>query len=146
MILGSVRELPNFDGSKVVTTNGCYDVRLHIGHLALLKYAKSLGDVLIVIVNTDASIRRLKGKPRPYVTFAERAALLDAIGWIEYAIPMQHDNPVPELKAINPHIHVKGSDYDKNIPEYKTVRKVVFFPIMKKYSTTALIERIRKNG
>lgn len=129
----------------VVTTNGCFDI-LHIGHLRLLEAAKAMGDTLIVAVNDDDSVRRLKGGARPLVPAAERAALVAALAPVDYVVLFSEDTPKAVLEAIRPDIHVKGGDYDAgDLPEAEVVERsggrVVIVPLVPGRSTSDLIER-----
>ena len=96
-------------GKRVVTTNGCFDI-LHIGHARNLAYARSLGDMLIVGINSDASVRRLKGRGRPLVPARERAEMLAALEAVDYVFVFAGATPVPWILRIRPDIHVKGGD------------------------------------
>src|SRR5580704_3026242 len=96
-------------GSVIVTTNGCFDI-LHVGHVHNLKKAKSHGDILIVGINSDASVRRYKGKSRPIVPQRERAEVLAALGAVDYVFIFDDDTPIPWISKIKPHIHAKGGD------------------------------------
>ena len=94
---------------RVVTTNGCFDI-LHIGHARNLAYARSLGDMLIVGINSDASVRRLKGRGRPLVSARERAEMLAALEAVDYVFVFAGATPMPWILRIRPDIHVKGGD------------------------------------
>lgn len=100
-------------GQRVVFTNGCFDI-LHRGHIEYLKEAKQLGDVLIVAVNSDDSVRRLKGEARPIMAEEDRAVLLSALEAVDYVIIFNEDTPVPLLRVLRPDILVKGGDYPEN--------------------------------
>jgi len=93
-----------------ITTNGCFDI-LHPGHLATLQYAASLGDILIVLINSDASVRRFKGPSRPIHTSRFRAALLSRLDAVDFVIVFQEDTPLDALDMIRPHGHVKGGSF-----------------------------------
>lgn len=95
---------------KIVTTNGCFDI-LHIGHIRLLNGAKALGDVLIVGVNGDQSVRRLKGPERPIVPEDERAEVIANLKAVDYVTVFSEDTPIEFLKVAKPNVHVKGGDY-----------------------------------
>jgi rfaE bifunctional protein nucleotidyltransferase chain/domain len=130
---------------RVVTTNGCFDV-LHVGHLQLLREAKALGDILVVAVNDDGSVCRLKGPSRPLVPAAERAELLAALEPVDYVVLFSEDTPDRVLAAIRPAVHVKGGDYRaEDLPETPTVEagggRVVIVPLVAGRSTTDLIRR-----
>jgi D-beta-D-heptose 7-phosphate kinase/D-beta-D-heptose 1-phosphate adenosyltransferase len=140
-----VHNLKN-SGAKIVFTNGCFDI-LHLGHVRYLREAKRLGDVLIVGVNSDDSVRALKGSPRPYVSEMERAEILASLECVDYVTIFPELRPDDLIAAIKPDIHVKGGDYNLNqLPERKLVEKlggkVVVIPPIKGRSTTNIVERI----
>lgn len=134
---------------KVVFTNGCFDL-LHAGHVKLLERCRSFGDLLIVGINSDSSIRRLKKGPgRPILHQKDRALLLAALGCVDYVVIFPEDTPRQLILKIRPDILVKGADWGaRNIVGRDVVEKsggrVVRIPLLKGYSTTNLIERIRK--
>lgn len=97
-------------GKIVVTTNGVFDI-LHVGHVRYLERARALGDLLIVGVNSDDSVRRLKGPLRPILPDAERAELLAALTCVDYVTIFEEDTPIALLECLRPSIHVKGGDY-----------------------------------
>jgi len=100
-------------GKKVVFTNGCFDV-LHRGHVYCLKEAKSLGDVLMVGLNSDASVRKLKGEKRPILPQSDRAEILAALEMVDYVLIFKEDTPHRVISALVPDVLVKGGDYGKN--------------------------------
>lgn len=129
----------------VVTTNGCYDI-LHVGHLATFRQAKALGDTLVVLVNDDGSVCRLKGPSRPVVPAADRAELVAALEPVDYVVLFPQDTPVEALAAIRPAVHVKGGDYAAaDLPETPVVEagggEVVIVPLVPGRSTTGILER-----
>jgi rfaE bifunctional protein nucleotidyltransferase chain/domain len=134
----------------LVTTNGCFDI-LHIGHIRLLKFAKSYGGILVVGVNTDESIRKLKGPTRPVFKQDERIEILSAIEYIDYIIMFSDDTPCGLIERIRPDVHVKGGDYNPDdfdrMPEAKIVKRyggqIKIFPLVSSISTTSIIERIK---
>lgn len=134
------------DGKKVVFTNGCFDI-LHRGHVEYLQKAKSLGDVLIVGLNTDASVRRLKGPARPVVCEADRAVVLSALEVVDHVCLFDEDTPFEIIRDLVPDILVKGADWaiekvvGKDIVEQAggVVRTIEFLPDR---STTSIIDRI----
>jgi len=134
---------------SVVWTNGCFDL-VHVGHVRSLAAAKNLGDVLVVGLNGDASVRRLKGPSRPVVPQEDRAELLAALGCVDAVIVFNELTPEVSLARLRPEIHCKGADYapphGKPIPEAKIVEsyggQVKFIPLIPESSTTRLIERI----
>ncbi|MCS6268054.1 MAG: adenylyltransferase/cytidyltransferase family protein [Vampirovibrio sp.] len=133
-------------GKKIVTTNGCFDL-LHIGHLRYLQAAKALGDVLIVAVNADASVRGLKGDLRPVVSEADRAELIAGLACVDFAIIFRGETPIPELQAIKPNVHVKGGQYTvETLPEAPVLQsigcEIAFIEMVDNRSTSQLIEKI----
>ena len=133
---------------KIVFTNGCFDI-LHAGHADYLKKAKSLGDILVVGINSDESIRRIKGEKRPIIPQELRAFLLDSLKPVDYVIIFEEDTPFELIKAIKPDVLVKGADWDVDkivgadfVLSYggKVERIEFSFDI----STTKIIEKILK--
>jgi len=133
------------EGLKVVFTNGVFDL-LHAGHADLLEKAARLGERLVVGVNTDASARRLgKGPERPLNRLADRARLLAALACVDAVVPFGEDTPDALLAALKPDVLVKGADYrPSQVAGRAHAGKVVLIPLKKGYSTTALVERIRR--
>ncbi|TLS68992.1 D-glycero-beta-D-manno-heptose 1-phosphate adenylyltransferase [Mariprofundus erugo] len=134
------------DGRRIVFTNGCFDL-LHPGHIDYLSRARALGDVLIVGLNDDDSIRRLKGESRPVNPLADRAIMLAALRSVDLVVPFSEDTPLKLISALKPDILVKGGDYEPaNIVGAEVVLaaggKVVVMPFIEGYSTTRLIRRI----
>lgn len=135
-------------GLKIVFTNGCFDI-IHIGHIKYLKEAKTLGEILIIGLNSDSSVQRLKGVHRPIITEDERAEILDTLKPVDYVVIFEEDTPIELIKIIKPDILVKGGDYTEgNIVGADYVKsyggKVVVIPYVKGKSTTGLIDKIRK--
>ena len=97
-------------GKKIVTTNGCFDV-LHVGHVRYLQEAKQMGDILIVAINSDESVRAIKGDKRPLVPEDERAEILAALECVDYVMIFPELDPIQFLRELRPDIHVKGGDY-----------------------------------
>jgi rfaE bifunctional protein nucleotidyltransferase chain/domain len=111
-------------GKTVVFTNGCFDI-LHIGHIRYLQDARALGDLLVVGVNGDESVRKLKGPERPVVPEFERVEMLAALECVDYVTLFTQDTPVELIRTIKPSIHVKGGDYvPEDLPEAAAVREV----------------------
>jgi len=140
------RELRDRSGKTIVTTNGCFDV-LHVGHVRLLRAAKAGGDVLVVAVNDDESVARLKGRGRPLVPLADRLEILAALEPVDYVVPFSEDTPEAILGAIRPDVHVKGGDYrEEDLPEATVVRahggRVEIVPLVQGRSTSGLLERL----
>jgi len=136
------------NGRVVVFTNGCFDI-LHYGHAQYLQSAKNKGDILVVAVNSDSSIKKIKGKNRPIVDQKNRLGLLSALGCIDYLTLFNEETPLEVIRRIKPDILVKGADWKKsNIVGSDFVRsyggKVLTVKLVKGLSTTNLIKRIVK--
>jgi D-beta-D-heptose 7-phosphate kinase/D-beta-D-heptose 1-phosphate adenosyltransferase len=134
-------------GHRIVFTNGCFDV-LHRGHVQYLQQAAALGDVLAVAVNSDAAVRRLKGQGRPLNPADDRAAVVAALGCVEYVTVFDEDTPARLLEAIRPDVYVKGGDYDAAaLPERHLVERhggrVVIAGYLPGRSTSHLLRRMR---
>lgn len=135
------------DGRRVVFTNGCFDV-LHRGHVAYLQQARALGDLLVVAVNDDDGVRRLKGPQRPVNTAGDRMAVLAALACVDLVTPFAADSPTALIEAVRPDVYVKGGDYPPDmIPDAALVRRlggrVRVLDYVPDRSTTAIISRIR---
>ena len=137
-------------GKRVVFTNGCFDL-LHVGHVRYLAAARDAGDLLVVGVNSDASVRRLsKGPERPLVADAARAEVLAALAAVDWVTVFDEDTPVDLIAAILPDVLVKGADWapdrvvGREIVEARGGR-VVLVPVVEGFSTTALVERLRRS-
>ena len=127
---------------KIVFTNGCFDL-LHVGHVRLLRKARSLGDALVVAVNSDRSVRKLKGPGRPLVDEKSRAEVLSALDCVDYVTFFSEPTPLETIKALKPDILVKGADYlHSEIVGKDDVKKVVRFPLVRGFSTSNLVRRI----
>ena len=134
-------------GKRIVFTNGCFDI-LHRGHITYLNRAKGLGDVLVIGVNSDRSVSRLKGPGRPVIPLADRMEILAALSSVDHIIAFDEDTPVELIRAIKPHVFVKGGDYTtETLPEAPVVEElggvVHILPMVSDRSTTGIIERIR---
>ena len=132
---------------KIVFTNGCFDI-LHCGHVTYLAKAKQLGDVLVIGLNSDASVRRLKGPSRPIVDEKSRALLLAAFQFIDYVVLFEEDTPYELIKAAQPDILVKGGDYKpEDIVGYDIVKQrggeVVTIDFVPGFSTTNIVEKLQ---
>lgn len=141
-----VREKLKKEGKLVVFTNGCFDL-IHRGHVEYLAVARSLGDVLVVGLNTDDSVRRLKGEKRPLVDQESRAVVLSALESVSYIILFDEDTPLELIREIQPDILVKGSDYaiDQIVGADEVIRnrgRVETVALTEGFSTTDLIKRI----
>ena len=135
-------------GQKLVVTNGCFDI-MHRGHAAYLREARMQGDALLVLINSDASVRTLKGPARPVVSEADRAYMLSALASVDHVVIFDSPRCDRELAALSPDVYVKGGDYtlDKLDPGERRAlenagTKIVFKPFIPGFSTTTLIERI----
>ncbi len=133
------------EGKAVVFTNGCYDL-LHPGHIRLLERARSLGDVLILALNTDASVRRLKGPTRPLIPEQDRAELAAGLQAVDVVTFFDEDTPTELIAAVLPDVLVKGADWAHYIAGREEVEaaggKVFALPLEPGYSTTAIVEEI----
>jgi len=134
------------ENKTIVTTNGCFDL-LHVGHVRNLQGAKKLGDVLIVALNSDSSVRNYKGERRPIITARDRAEMLSALPEVDYICIFGSKTPVPLLKKIKPNVHVKGSDRTVDeLPEKELIESlggmIVLFPHTGRHSTTSIINKI----
>lgn len=137
------------EGYVVVFTNGCFDL-LHIGHIRFLEAARSEGDIFVVGVNSDISVRRLKGLARPLVPGVERMAILDALRCVDYVVEFSESTPETLIGRLRPDVHCKGADYGgptgKPFPEAHIVEgyggRVVSIPLVEGKSTSMLIEKI----
>lgn len=141
-----VRELKK-QGKKVVFTNGCFDI-LHIGHLKYLTEAKKQGDILIVGVNSDLSVKKLKGETRPINTEIERAELLCGLKSVDFTVIFDELTPIDILGQLKPSVHVKGGDYTKDsLPETEIVEKnggeVKILSFVEGKSTTNIVKKIQ---
>ena len=131
---------------KIVFTNGCFDI-LHVGHVRYLEQAKSLGSVLVIGVNADASVRKLKGAGRPVHCGKDRAEVLAALEAVDYVVFFPEDTPLKLIRAIRPDFLVKGGDWKiKDIVGSRFVRsyggKVRSLPYVQGFSTTGILEKI----
>lgn len=130
---------------KVVLTNGCFDI-LHLGHITYLEQARNLGKRLVVGLNSDASVKRLKGESRPIFSEMARASLLAALECVDAVVIFDADTATEILQTLEPEIWVKGGDYSpETLPEYDTVKayggEVVILPFVEGYSSTDAIKR-----
>ena len=132
-------------GETVVFTNGCFDI-LHVGHIQTLTRAASEGTKLVVGVNSDSSVQRLKGPTRPVNPEQDRAGLLAALRCVDAVVIFEEDTPVELLEVLRPHVHVKGGDYKvEDLPEKDAVEKhggrIVIIDLVPGRSTTNLIQK-----
>ncbi len=130
------------ENKKIVFTNGCFDL-LHIGHVSLFQKAKTLGDVLIVAINSDASLAQFKGPKRPLVPQTDRTQILAALSCIDYVVVFNEQTPYELLSVLKPDILVKGGDYKmEDIIGKEFVKEVYRYPLVEGKSTTKLIKLI----
>ncbi len=135
-------------GKKIVFTNGCFDL-LHYGHVMYLQGAKKKGDILVVGINSDSSVRRIKGKKRPIVNEVDRSRLVAALESVDYVVLFKENTPLEIIKHINPDVLVKGADWKKHeIVGSRLVSRrggcVSTIKFAKGYSTSNLIKKIAK--
>lgn len=129
-------------GKKIVFTNGCFDL-LHPGHIKVFKEAKRKGDILVVGLNSDESVRKIKGKKRPILNENARATNISAIEYVDYLILFNEPTPYNLIKQLKPHYIVKGGDWEKGeIVGRNLVEKVYRVRLLKDYSTTSIIKKI----
>ncbi|NPA13764.1 MAG: D-glycero-beta-D-manno-heptose 1-phosphate adenylyltransferase [Aquificae bacterium] len=142
-----LKVLKPFRGKKkIVFTNGCFDI-LHAGHVHYLNECKKLGDILIVGINSDGSIKRLKGKNRPILELPLRAFVLSNLCAVDYVVPFEEDTPLKLIEAIKPDVLVKGGDWEIDQIVGKDIvqsygGKVLTIPFKYQISTSQIIERI----
>ncbi len=133
---------------RIVFTNGCFDI-IHRGHVEYLRESRALGDILIVGLNTDDSVKRLKGAARPVISQEDRAVVVSEMKSVDYVVLFYEDTPYNLIDEIHPNILVKGGDYQiADIVGADIVKKiggmVVSIPFIEGFSTTELIERIKQ--
>ena len=136
-------------GARVVFTNGCFDI-LHAGHARYLTAARALGDILILGLNSDASVRRLKGETRPVNSEADRAEVVGALASVDYVVIFGEDTAEDLIAKVQPAVYAKGGDYTlETLPEARIVEsyggEVAFIPLVEGKSTTGIIERAGRN-
>lgn len=142
----AMREAARQAEKRVVFTNGCFDI-IHRGHVSLLRQASLLGDYLIVGLNSDESVRRLKGEGRPIVPQEDRAEILASIRWVDGVVFFEEDTPLELIASLRPDILVKGGDYNvENVVGKDVVEgdggEVVIIPLLPGYSTSGFLEAI----
>ena len=133
-------------GKKIIFTNGCFDL-LHVGHIRYLEEAKALGDILVVGINSDQSVRRIKGPYRPILPEEERAEILSGLGCVDYITIFDEADPLELISFLRPHILAKGGDWTKETTVGKEVversgGEVIILPFVQGASTSNLIEAI----
>ena len=145
-LVSEINELKK-QGKKIVSTNGCFDI-LHVGHVRYLQQSANLGDILVVCLNSDRSVKALKGPTRPLNNENDRAEVLAGLASVDYVVIFDDDTPVKYLAQIKPDIHTKGGDYDvNNLPEAKVVMdnggKLEFIQFVDGKSTTNIINKMK---
>ncbi len=146
--LGNLLKTLKEEGKTIVTTNGCFDI-LHVGHVRYLEKAKSFGDVLIVALNSDKSVKSIKGESRPINNENDRAEVLSGLKSVDYVVLFDEDSPIDLLLQIKPDVHTKGADYTiESLPEAKGIMeaggRIEFISFVEGKSTTSIIEKMRK--
>lgn len=143
--LPALRERLRREGRRLVMTNGCFDL-MHAGHASYLEYARGLGDALLVALNTDASVRRLKGPSRPVVDERNRARMMAALECVDYVTFFGEDEPKDLVAEVLPDVLVKAEDWAHYVSGREAVEaaggKVVLAPMVEGLSTTKIVERI----
>lgn len=134
------------EGKSIVTTNGCFDI-LHVGHVRYLEETKKCGDILIVALNSDKSVRSIKGEGRPINNELDRAEVLNALKSVDYVVLFDEDSPANLLDEIKPDVHTKGADYNVDtLPEAEIIIKnggrLEFIQFVPGKSTTSTIRKI----
>jgi rfaE bifunctional protein nucleotidyltransferase chain/domain len=147
--LPQLRAVWNLKGEKVVFTNGCFDI-VHRGHVEYLAQARALGSVLVAGLNSDSSVRRLKGSSRPLQDERTRAMVLASLQFVSHVILFDEDTPYELIKEVQPDILVKGADYKpEDIVGYDIVKakggKVVTIPLVKGYSTSSVAAKMKNS-
>ena len=136
------------EGKTIVTTNGCFDI-LHVGHVRYLEKTKSFADVLIVALNSDKSVKSIKGDNRPINNENDRAEVLSGLKSVDYVVLFDEDSPIELLLQIKPDVYTKGADYTvETLPEAKPIMeaggRIEFISFVEGKSTTSIIEKMRK--
>jgi len=135
------------EGKTVVTTNGCFDI-LHVGHVRYLQKTKTFADYSIVMLNSDKSVRSIKGPTRPVNTETDRAEILCALSCVDYVVLFDEDSPANLIAQIKPDVHTKGADYTvETLPEAKVIMenggRIEFISFVEGKSTTSIIEKMK---
>ncbi len=131
----------------IVTTNGCFDI-LHVGHVRYLVKTKSFADVMVVALNSDKSVKSIKGPDRPINNENDRAEILNALSCVDYVVLFDEDSPAELLAEIKPDVHTKGADYTvETLPEARIIMeaggRIEFISFVEGKSTTSLIDKIK---
>ena len=135
------------DGKTIVTTNGCFDI-LHVGHVRYLQKTKTFADYSVVMLNSDKSVRSIKGPTRPVNNEKDRAEILCALSCVDYVVLFDEDSPESLIAEIKPDVHTKGADYTvETLPEAKTIiengGRIEFISFVEGKSTTSIIEKMK---
>lgn len=148
----AVRQQAQPDGHRMVMTNGCFDL-LHVGHISYLQASRELGDALWVLINSDESVRALKGPHRPIESEHERAYCLAALSCVDYVVIFKEPRLVEEIKLLKPDIYTKAGDYTIDTlhqgerAAFDSVgTEIKFLPYLEGFSTTRMIEKIHRAG
>lgn len=136
-------------GKRIVFTNGCFDI-IHVGHVTYLKKAKDLGDILVIGLNSDSSVKKLKGPSRPINNQDDRAIVLSALKFVDYIIIFEEETPLKLVKSITPDIIVKGGDYkEEDVVGGEFIQsiggKVIIIPFVDGKSTTNIINKMKSD-
>jgi len=136
------------EGKKTIFTNGCFDI-LHVGHARYLQEAKKIGDILVVAINSDSSVRAIKGEKRPIIPEDERAEMVASLGSVDYVTIFHESTPLELIEYLQPHVIVKGGDWtEEKAVGRESVKKlggtVVIVPEIRGASTSGIIEKITK--
>lgn len=136
------------EGKTIVTTNGCFDI-LHVGHVRYLEKTKTFADVLIVALNSDKSVKSIKGDSRPINNENDRAEVLSGLKSVDYVVLFDEDSPIDLLLQIKPDVYTKGADYTvETLPEAKPIMdaggRIEFISFVEGKSTTSIIEKMKK--
>ena len=145
--LKEVIEKHKREGKKIIFGNGCFDI-LHVGHIRYIKSAKALGDILVIAINSDKSLEKIK-KRKPIISEDERLEILSAIKYIDYLTLFDEERVDKLILLLKPHIHAKGTDYTmENVPERNTVLsyggKIAIVGDLKTHSSSDLIKKIKQ--
>lgn len=137
------------EGKTIVTTNGCFDI-LHVGHVRYLEKTKTFADVLIVALNSDKSVKSIKGDSRPINKEEDRAEVLSALKCVDYVVLFDEDSPIDLLLQIKPDVYTKGADYTiETLPEAKPIMenggRVEFISFVEGKSTTSIINKMKES-
>lgn len=148
--MSAIRDVMHSSGQRIVFTNGCFDL-LHVGHVRYLQQARQLGDALVVGLNSDASVRELKGEGRPVNPQDDRAEVLAALGCVDFVVVFDGKRATDLLRSVRPHIYAKGGDYTpesldpgERIALEDCGAQIEILPLVPGRSTTGLVEKIAR--